>query len=108
MSKTLRKQVPFHHDDEEALEHLRTENSPQAVALAVLTGIDIKPDSSDAETLHALIVAGRKVTEQAALEEAYRREAHYARNHPDVLAWRAAMRGRRFRSASDTRDSTSA
>lgn len=106
MAQTLRKQVPFHHDDEEALDHLRAHNSPQAQALAVLTGISITPDSSDAETLHALIVAGRKVTEEAALQEAYRREAEYARNHPDVLAWRRAMHGRRLHPAANTQDNT--
>lgn len=91
MAKTLRRHVPVHPADQEAVEHLRTENSPQATALAVLTGITIGPDSSEAAALHAMMVAGRELMEQKALEDSYRREAEYARNHPDVLAWRRAM-----------------
>lgn len=104
MAKTLRKQVPIHPADRETLQRLRTENSPQAAALAVLTGITIKPDSSDAETLHALVVAGRELTEQKALESAYAREAEYARTHPDVQAWRSVMRSHHLKPSAHIQD----
>ncbi len=91
MAKTLRRQVPIHPAVQETLDHLRKEGSSQAQALAVLTGVSIRPDSSDAETLSAMLDVGRELIEQKALEDAYRREAEFARNHPDVQAWRRAI-----------------
>lgn len=91
MAKTPRKQVPLDSADQEAVRHLRTRNSPQAAALAVLTGITITPETSEAQALHALLVAGREMMEQKALEDSYLREAEFARHHPDVEAWRRAM-----------------
>lgn len=91
MAKTPRKPVPMDAADLEALAHLRAMNSPQAAALAVLTGITITPETSEAQTLHALVVAGREMMEQKALEDSYLREAEFARHHPDVAAWRRAM-----------------
>lgn len=102
MAKTLRRQVPVHPVDQEAVKHLRTENSPQAAALAVLTGIVVTPETSEAQALYAMLAVGREAVEQKALEAAYHREAEFARNHPDVQAWRRAMPRLRSHTPRDT------
>lgn len=94
--------MPIHDADADALARLRTPDSLEARALAVLTGVTITPDTSEAETLHTVFTAGLKLMEQKALEEAYRRQAEYEATHPDCTAWRRAMRNRRLRPFMDS------
>jgi hypothetical protein len=108
MPRTLRKKLPIHDTEADTLARLQTPGSPESMALEALTGITITPHTSEAKTLHAVFAAGLELVEQKALEEAYRREAEYARTHPDVQAWRRAMNGRHLRSPLTTQDSKDA
>ncbi|HSA51857.1 MAG TPA: hypothetical protein VLH10_17320 [Yinghuangia sp.] len=68
MHMKVRKSVPLAAEDREHLERLRTPGSAEREALAVVTGMELDGQVSEAEALHALLVAGRAaVTEQVML-----------------------------------------
>lgn len=94
----VRKQVPLDPDDLADLSALRAHEEDKVTALHDLTGIRLKDNASEAETLHALLVAGRKALAEKELALGFERAAEYERDHPEVQAWRAAMRGRHLRS----------
>ena len=55
----VRKSVPLTHEDEAHLKQLRTPGTPEHQALSQIAGILLPDDASEAETLHALLMAGR-------------------------------------------------
>ncbi|MGC0313252.1 hypothetical protein [Kitasatospora acidiphila] len=55
----VRKSVPLTDEDQVHLERLRTPGTPEHEALSQVAGILLPDDASEAETLHALLMAGR-------------------------------------------------
>lgn len=95
MTTQVRKQVPLDADDLAVLERLGYDGSPEAVALHAVTGIRTMRGTSEAERLHALIVAGRKAVQEKALEMGSAKAAEFDRTDPERQQWISAMRHRR-------------
>lgn len=94
MTVRVRKQVPLDTDDLSVLEQLGRDGSAQAVALHAVTGIVTTRKTSEAERLHAILVAGRKAITEKALEIGYARAAEFDRTDPERQQWTHAMRRR--------------
>jgi len=93
----VRKQVPLDPEDLADLDAVRSREGAEAAALHELTGISLRTTPSEAETLHALVVLGRRALADRVLQMGCERAAAYERTHPEVQTWRRAMRGRHLR-----------
>lgn len=98
----VRKQVPLDPEDIADIDALRSHDEDKVTALETLTDIHLKDNPSEAQVLHALLVAGRKALADKALEIGFERAAAYERSHPEVQRWRKAMRGRHLRTFLDS------
>jgi len=58
-STTVRKSVPLTAEDQAQLDRLRTPGTPEHEALSQLSGVPIRENASEAETLHALLAVGQ-------------------------------------------------
>lgn len=95
MNTTARKSIPFDADDAETVRSLEQEGSPERVALHAVTGITLGTKPSEAERLHAILIAGRKAIEAKALEIGYARAAEFDRTNPERQQWINAVRNHR-------------
>ncbi len=91
----VRKSVPLTADDQALLESLRMPGTPEHAALAEVVGADLPEDASEAETLHALLVAGRLAVVERVMISGY--AALAAAQDAEDRATRRAMRARAAR-----------
>jgi hypothetical protein len=94
MDAKVRKSVPLTAEDREHLERLRTPGSAERAALGRVCGIVLDGNVSEAEALHALLVAGRAAVTEQVMLSGYAALAE-AEDDED----RAARRAMRARSA---------
>ncbi|MEU8561664.1 hypothetical protein AB0C45_09260 [Streptomyces cyaneofuscatus] len=96
MSNTkVRKSVPLSQEDQAHIERLRTTGSPEHEALEQMAGIRLPDDASEAETLHALLTAGRIAVTEHAMLTGY--AALAAAQDEEDTSTRRAMRARSAR-----------
>lgn len=68
---TVRKSVPLTADDQQELDRIRAPHSRERAALGELTGIELGEQASDAELLHALVLAGRAAITDQIMDTGY-------------------------------------
>ncbi len=88
----VRKSVPLTEEDQAYLERLREPETPEHEALAQATGILLADDASEAETLHALLTAGRMAVTERVMVSGY--AALAAAEDDEDRETRRAMRAR--------------
>lgn len=88
----LRKSVPLTAEDRAHLDRLRTPGTPEHEALSEVAGILLPDDASEAETLHALLTAGRVAVAERVMVSGY--AALAAAEDEEDRAARRAMRAR--------------
>lgn len=98
MATTLRTTARLNEAEAELVQKLKTGGSDESIALHALTHTAVI-DATNAEAVHAVIEAGVRAIEAKALEIGFARAAEYEKDHPEVQAWRSAMRGRHLRHA---------
>jgi hypothetical protein len=91
----VRKSIPLTPDDQAHLDRLRTPGTPEHEALAQVAGILLPDDASEAETLHALLTAGRAAITERVMLTGY--AALAAAQDDEDAAARRAMRARAAR-----------
>ncbi|MBT2488239.1 hypothetical protein J7E96_06820 [Streptomyces sp. ISL-96] len=91
----IRKSIPLSHEDQAHLERLRTAGTPEHEALKQVAGILLADDASEAETLHALLTAGRIAVTERVMLTGY--AALAAAQDDEDAAARRAMRARSAR-----------
>lgn len=94
MATPSRKSVPVSPEVVHILELVRTRGTDEAAAASELSGVDTTR-ASEAQTLAAVIDLGRRLIEERAREESYRRLADIDAADPDDARERAAFRARR-------------
>jgi hypothetical protein len=94
MGGSTRKSIPLSPAVAEALERIRTSGTDEAEAATELVGIDTTT-VSEAQTLAAVVDLGRRLIEERAREESYRRLAAIDAADADRDRERAAFRARR-------------
>jgi hypothetical protein len=77
------------------LEKIKEPGSYLNTALRSLTGVTVGPPSSDAQTVHALLVAGLQAVRRKAEVIQYDQLAAFLRNDPEHRAWIESRRSRR-------------
>lgn len=92
MEAKVRKSVPLTSADRDHLERLRAPDSAEREALSQVTGIVLDSDASEAELLHALVLAGRAAVTEQVMLTGY--AALAAAEDDDDRAVRRAMRAR--------------
>ncbi|MGW6255400.1 hypothetical protein [Streptomyces sp. NPDC055085] len=92
MTTSTRKSIPITAEDQAAVAKVRQHDSSERSALLAM-GVDLSPQPSEAEVIHALLTAGRKAVEEGAL--AYGYSALAAHQDSEDIAYHAAMRARR-------------
>lgn len=95
--RATRKNVPMRAEDLETVNALRSGEGDTAEALRELTGVRIDAASSEAETIHALFLLGRRALEEKVLDLGYQRAAAFDEADPERQAWKRVMRNRRLR-----------
>lgn len=95
--RATRKNVPMYPEDLETVKALRSGEGDATEALRDLTGVRIDAASSEAETIHALVLLGRQALEEKVLDIGYQRLAEFVENDPECQAWRRSMRNRHLR-----------
>jgi hypothetical protein len=91
-NRKVRKSVPLTHEDEAHLKQLRTPGTPEHQALSQIAGILLPDDASEAETLHALLMAGRAAVTERVMISGY--AALAASRDDEDHATHRAMRAR--------------
>lgn len=94
MAGATRKSIPLSPAVADALERIRTPGTDEAEAATELVGVDFTT-VSEAQTLAAVIDLGRRLIEEKAREESYRRLAAVDAVDADRKQERAARRARR-------------
>ncbi|MFW6694680.1 hypothetical protein [Streptomyces sp. MAR4 CNX-425] len=90
----VRKSVPLTSEDQAVLDRLRTPGTAEHEALRDVAGILLDDDASEAETLHALLTAGRLAVTERVMLSGY---AALAAAQDEDAADRRAMRARAAR-----------
>jgi len=88
----IRKSVPLTPEDQAHLDRIRDPGSPEHEALSQLSGILLSDDASEAETLHALLAAGRAAVTERVMIGGY--AALAAAEDDEDRTVRRAMRAR--------------
>jgi hypothetical protein len=91
----VRKSIPLTAEDQAHLDRLRTPGTPEHEALSQVAGILLPENASEAETLHALLTAGRAAVTERVMLTGY--AALAAAQDDEDRSARRAMRDRAAR-----------
>jgi hypothetical protein len=107
MAMPMRKSVPLSEEAAQALDRIRTRGTDEAEAASELIGIDTT-EASEAQTLAAVVDLGRRLIEERAREESYRRlvaiDAAATDRDQERVAFLARRAERERRRAGEDRD----
>lgn len=92
---TVRKSIPLTTEDQAHLDRLRTPGTPEHEALSEISGVPIPENASEAETLHALLAAGKAAVIERVMLTGY--AALAAAEDDEDRSARRAMRERAAR-----------
>jgi hypothetical protein len=97
-SGKVRKSVTLTPEDRQELDRIREPNSQLRTALERIAGVELQENASEAEVLHALVVAGRAAVVEQMMDAGYAEWAAStaeASTRRDAPARATAGRGRR-------------
>ena len=97
MTPVMRTTVGLDAEEAEIIKRVQDDNSLEAKALGVLTGITVENESPLSQYVHALLAAGIRAVERQVEESGYHRLAEFRKTDPEHAAWRASRRARHAR-----------